>query len=127
MTPFSHTSFLRPDDKTRELLGLIADDTRSQLHRWTALSVFLSCPLVLTPKSRRETAAHVNDAVTVLRGMLACIKDAIRCYRKHRYDRCMHSLNRFDHLRKALENIDSRAAHTVLRSLSEGRTNGNRS
>jgi len=125
MTPFSHSSFSHSADDTRDLLGLIAADTRSQLRRWTALSIFLRCPLVLTPKSRRETSALANDAVAVLRGMLVCSKEAIRCFRKRRYDRCMRALDRFDHLRKALENIDRMAACAVLRSLIERGINGN--
>ena len=125
MTPFSHPAFSHRADDTRELLSTIANDTRSQLRRWTALSVFLRCPLVLTPKSRKETAVLVNHAVTILRGMLACSKEANRCFRKRRYDRCMRSLDHFERLLKALENIDRLAALTVLSSLTEGRQYGN--
>ena len=125
MTPFNHTTFSHSADDTRELLGIIADDTRSQLRRWTAISVFLRCPLVLTPKSRRATTALANDAVAILRGMLACSKEAIRCFRKRRYDRCVRALDRFDRLRNVLANVDRMAAHAILRSLIERGVNGN--
>ena len=125
MTPFNHTTFSHSADDTRELLGLITDDTRSQLRRWTAISVFLRCPLVLTPKCRKETTPLANDAVTILRGMLACSKEAIRCFRKRRYDRCVRALDRFDHLRTALSNIERITARAILRSLFERGTNGN--
>ena len=122
MTPFSHT-FSHSAEDTRNLLGVIASDTRSQLRRWTALSVFLQCPLIISPKSRKETAVLVNHAIAILRGMLACSKEANRCFKKRRYDRCIRSLNHFERLLKALENIDRLAALAVLTSLTEGRAN----
>ena len=126
MTPFSHTTFSPSADNTEELLLLIAYDTRRQLRRWTALSVFLRCPLVLSPEARRATLILVNDAITVLRGMRACNKDAIRAFRKQRYDRCLTALIRIEHLSSALKNIDRKAAHTVIRFILEGRAHASR-
>ena len=120
MTPFSHTPFAPSADNTEELLLLIAYDTRRQLRRWTALSVFLRCPLVLSPETRRATLILVNDAVIVLRGMRACNKDALRAFRKRRYDRCLTALIRSEHLNDALQNIDRKAALTVFRFILEG-------
>jgi hypothetical protein len=124
MTPNSNSSCSASADDTRELLGLIADDTRFQLRRWTAISVFLQCPLVLTPGYRRKATALTNEAVRVLRAMLACSKEAIRSLRKHRYDRCMRALDRFEHLRQALAIISQLTARAIVASLIEGRSNG---
>jgi len=124
MTPYSRSSCSAPVDDTRELLGLIADDTRSQLRRWTAISIFIQCPVVLTPASRRKATALANDAIHVLRAMLACSKEAIRSFRKRRYDRCMRALDRFEHLRRALALISTITAREIAASLTEGRSNG---
>lgn len=124
MTPYSNSSYSASANDTRELLGLIADDTRSQLRRWTAISIFLQCPVVLTPGSRRRAAALTSDAIQVLRAMLACSKEAIRSFRKRRYDRCMRALDRFEHLRQAITIISQLTARVIIASLIEGRSNG---
>ena len=126
MTPYSNSSYSASADDTRELLGLIADDTRSQLRRWTAISIFLQCPVVLTPGSRRKAAALTNNAIQVLRAMLACSKEAIRSFRKRRYDRCMRALDRFERQRQALTIISHLTARVIINALIEGSEHGNR-
>jgi len=124
MTPHSHsTSHSRVDD-TRERLGLLAAHTRSQIRGWTALSDILRCPLILTPASRREAAALASEAITVLRAMASCVKDARRCYRRRRYGRCLRALDRFERLRRVLEPIGGLVARALLKSASEGRHDG---
>ncbi len=128
MTPHSpshSTSHSRVDD-TWERLGLLAGDTRSQLLRWTALSILLRCPLILTPASRREAAALAGEAINVLPAMRSCVKDAIRCFRKRRYERCMRALDRFERLRRALETIGGLVVRAALNSPPEGRRHGHR-
>jgi len=126
MTPYSNSSYSASADDTRELLGLIADDTRSQLRRWTAISIFLQCPVVLTTGSRRKAAALTNNAIQVLRAMLACSKEAIRSFRKRRYDRCMRALDRFERQRQALTIISHLTARVIINALIEGSEHGNR-
>lgn len=120
MTPYSNPSYSASAEDTRELLGLIADDTRSQLRRWTAISIFLQCPVVLTPGSRRRTAALTKDAIQVLRAMLACSKEAIRSFRKRRYDRCMRALERFERLRQVFVVINRLTVRALVGALFEG-------
>lgn len=117
MTPSqSHTP---PADDTRELLELIADDTRRQLRHRINLSIYLRCPLIFSPATARPTLILVNDAITTLRAMLACSKEAIRSFRKRRYDRCMRAMAQMDHLYKVLKTIDRKAADTLLRVIFE--------
>jgi len=119
MTSSFQTNDSSPLEETGRLLRLIADDTRRQIHKWTALSLFLDSSSVLTPAAQHATLILAKDAMTVLRSMLACAKEAIRCFRKRRYDRCLRSLERFDGLHHTLEAIDQKAAHTILRSIFE--------
>lgn len=127
MTPSSsHSTRAHRRDDTRELLGLIADDTRSQLRRRLALAAFLRCPFVLTRQSRQQSAVLVGDSISILRTMLGCTKRAIRSFRKHRYDHCLRELDRIDRLQDAIKTIDRLTALTVLSSLTEGRRHGRR-
>lgn len=121
MTPYSNPPYSASADDTRELLGLIADDTRSQLRRWRAISIFLQCPVVLNPSSRRKTAALTSDAIQVLRAMLACSKEATRSFRKRRYDRCMRALDRFERQRQALSIISHLTTRVIINALIERR------
>jgi hypothetical protein len=119
MTPTTHPPSPAPDD-TRELLGLLADDTRTQLQRWISLSVFLRCPLFLPAKTRKEATGLVNHAIAILRAMLDCAKEAIRCFRKRRFDRCMRAMDRFDGLSRTLVTVDRLAARVILRAIFNG-------
>lgn len=118
MTP-SHSS-TPPADDTRELLQLIAKDTGERLGRWVNLSSLLSCPVLFPPATWRSTLLLANEAVTTLRAMQGCAKEAIRCFRKHRYDRCMREMEHLDRLRRVLDSIDSKVKHKMLRYLMEG-------
>ena len=118
MTPF-HSS-TPPADDTRELLQLIANDTRERLGRWINLSTLLSCPVLFPPTTWRSTLLLANDAVTTLRAMQGCAKEAIRSFRKHRYDRCMREMEHLDRLRRVIDSIDHKVKHKMLRYVMEG-------
>jgi len=128
MTPssFAHSTRAPRRDDTRELLGLIADDTRSQLHRRLVLAAILRCPLVLPRQSREQSATLVGDSISILRSTLGCAKRAIRWFRKHRYDQCLRELDHIDRLQQALSTIDRLTALAVISSLNEGRRHGRR-
>ena len=118
MTPSqSHTP---PADDTRELLQLIAKDTGERLGRWVHLSTFLSCPELFPPSEWRPTLVLANEAVTTLRAMQCCAKEAIRAFRKHRYDRCMREMEHLERLRRILDSIDRKVKHKMLQYLMEG-------
>lgn len=113
-------------DNTRQMLGMITDDIRSQLRRWQSISALLRCPLVAASRSRRKTAALADEAVGLLRGMLACAKEAIRAFGKRRYDRCLLALDKLERLRRALEAVEDKVALGLLGSLSERGRSGRR-
>ena len=115
-----------PADDTQELLELIADDTRRQLRRWINLSILLRFPLIFPPATTRRSLILVNEAITTLRTMRGCAKDALRSFHKRRYDRCVLALAKMDHLHGVLAAIDREAASTLIRSIFERRDDAGR-
>jgi len=103
--------------QTGKLLRLIYADTRRQLRRWIVLSLFLRCSPVLTPAARRAMLIVARDAVAVLHAMRICARDANRHFRKHRFDRCLQALDRFNRLLRVLKDIDRKAGLTILTSI----------
>ncbi len=105
--------------ETGKLLRFISDDTRRQLRRWILLSFFLRCSPVLTPAVRRAMLIVAQDAIAVLQAMRACVKEATRNFRKHRFDQCLRVLDRFNRLLRALEEINRKASLIILKSIFE--------
>ena len=114
----SHSSS-PPVDDTRELLQLIAKETRQRLGRWVNLSTLLSCPVLFPPEDWRPTLVLANEAVTTLRAMQGCAKEAIRSFRKHRYDRCMREMEHLERLRRVYAAIDRKVTYRMLKSITE--------
>jgi hypothetical protein len=118
MTPSNHP--ISPSaDETRELLQFIADDTRRQLCSWINPSTLLRCPLIFPPKPWRSTLILVNEGITVLRSTQVCAKEAIRSFRKQRYDRCSRAMDRLDRLRRVYDSIDCKVTRRMIQSLTE--------
>jgi len=115
----SHSS-TPPVDDTRELLQLIAKDTGERLGYWANVSAILSCPVLFPPDDWRPTLVLANEAVTTLRAMQGCAKEAIRSFRKHRYDRCMREMEHLERLRPVVDSIDRKVKHKMRRYLMEG-------
>jgi hypothetical protein len=49
--------------------------------------------------------------------MFACTKEAKRCFRKRRFDRCMRELDRLEGLRITLDSITRAAVIAIVRTL----------
>ena len=114
----SHSS-TPPVDDTRELLQLIAKDTGERLGYWANVSAILSCPVLFPPDDWRPTLVLANEAVTTLRAMQGCAKEAIRSFRKHRYDRCMREMEHLERLRPVVDSIDRKVTYRMLKSITE--------
>ena len=111
-------------DETRELLQFIADETRRQLRSWLNLSTLLRCPLIFPPEPWRPTLILVNEGITDLPSMQGCAKEAIRSFRKRRYDRCSRAMDRLDRLGRVYDSIDCKVTRRMLQSLTEEEEHG---
>ena len=118
MTP-SHSS-TPPVDNTRELLQLIADDTRRLLPRWINLSFLLACPAVYPPDEAREAIALADKARTSLRTILGCAEEAIQAFDIHNYDDCLRMMEQIDRAEADYIEIDRNTREVMLGFIFEG-------
>ena len=75
--------------------------------------------MIFPPDPWRATLILAKEAITVLRSMQVCAKEAIRSFRKRRFDRCTRALERLDRLRRVYDSIDCEVTRRMIQLLTE--------